>query len=137
MFENSSHPRTAKMAALAVIAAAAMFVPTAASASVSRTASFQSSRGAPPASPEVTNAKSAATLLMASYDPEKAWWPSSWWNSAVALQNVEECMLRTRNRSYLSQVDNTFEKDKGAFPAGELSGDPLLGDFTSRALDDS
>ena len=30
MFENSSHPRTAKMAAIAVIVAAAMFVPTAA-----------------------------------------------------------------------------------------------------------
>lgn len=135
MFENSSHPRTAKMAALAVIAAAAMFVPTAASASVSRTTSFQSSRGAPPASPEVTNAKSAAGVLMASYDPEKAWWPSSWWNSAVALQTVEDYMLRTGDRSYLSQVDNTFEKDKGAFPAGELSGDPLLGDFTSRAID--
>ena len=31
MFENSSHPRTAKMAAIAVIVTAAMFVPTAAS----------------------------------------------------------------------------------------------------------
>jgi predicted alpha-1,6-mannanase (GH76 family) len=34
-------------------------------------------------------------------------------------------------------MDNTFEKDKGTFPAGELSGDPLLGNFTSRAIDDS
>ena len=54
-------------------------------------------------------------VLMASYDPEKALWPSSWWNSAVALQTIEDYMLRT----------------------GELLGDPLLGDFTSRAIDDS
>ena len=122
---------------VAVIAVAALITPAAASASVSRTTSSQPPRGAPPASPEVTNAKSAVTLLMASYDPEKAWWPSSWWNSAVALQTVEDYMLRTGDRSYLSTVDNTFEKDKGAFPAGALSGDPLLGDFTSRAIDDS
>lgn len=120
-----------------VIAVAALITPAAASASVSRTTSSQPPRGAPPASPEVTNAKSAVTLLMASYDPEKAWWPSSWWNSAVALQTVEDYMLRTGDRSYLSTVDNTFEKDKGAFPAGALSGDPLFGDFTSRAIDDS
>ncbi|MBV8158061.1 MAG: glycoside hydrolase family 76, partial [Dyella sp.] len=38
---------------------------------------------------------------------------------------------------YLGELDNTFEKDKGVFPAGVLSGDPLLGNFTSRAIDDS
>ncbi|HUB88297.1 MAG TPA: glycoside hydrolase family 76 protein, partial [Dyella sp.] len=41
------------------------------------------------------------------------------------------------DRRYLGQLDNTFEKDKGVFPAGVLSGDPLLGNFTSRAIDDS
>jgi rhamnogalacturonyl hydrolase YesR len=46
-------------------------------------------------------------------------------------------MQRTGDRRYLGQLDNTFEKDKGAFPAGVLSGDPLLGNFTSRAIDDS
>ncbi len=87
--------------------------------------------------PSVTRAKTAADVLMSSYDPVKAWWPSSWWNSAVALQTVIDYMQRTGDRSYLAQVDNTFEKDKGAFPAGVLSGDPLLGNFTSRAIDDS
>lgn len=53
---------------------------------------------------------------MASYNSEKAWWPSSWWNSAVALQTIEHYMLHTGDRSYLSQVDNTFEVDNAAFP---------------------
>jgi predicted alpha-1,2-mannosidase len=87
--------------------------------------------------PPVARAKLATDVLMSSYDPGKAWWPSSWWNSAVALQTVEDYMLRTGDRSYLAAVDNTFEKDKGPFPAGVLSGDPLLGNFTSRAIDDS
>ena len=79
----------------------------------------------------------AADVLMASYDPDKAWFPSSWWNSAVALQTIGDYMQRTGDRRYLGQLDNTFEKDKGVFPAGVLSGDPLLGNFTSRAIDDS
>jgi predicted alpha-1,2-mannosidase len=87
--------------------------------------------------PSVARAKAAAAVLMRDYDPVKAWWPSSWWNSAVAMQTIEDYMQRTGDRSYLAQVDNTFEKDKGTFPAGVLSGDPLLGNFTSRAIDDS
>ncbi|MEV6285024.1 glycoside hydrolase family 76 protein [Kribbella sp. NPDC051770] len=79
----------------------------------------------------------AADVLMSSYEPVKAWFPSSWWNSAVALQTVGDYMQRTGDRRYLPQLDNTFEKDKGVFPAGYLSGDPLLGNFTSRAIDDS
>jgi predicted alpha-1,6-mannanase (GH76 family) len=74
---------------------------------------------------------------MDSYDPVKAWWPSSWWNSAVALQTIGDYMQRTGDRRYVSELDNTFEKDKGVFPPGVLSGDPLLGNFTSRAIDDS
>jgi predicted alpha-1,6-mannanase (GH76 family) len=85
----------------------------------------------------VARARVAADVAMSSYDPEKAWFPSSWWNSAVALQTVGDYMQRTGDRRYLDQLDNTFEKDKGAFPAGVLSGDPLLGNFTSRAIDDS
>ncbi|MEP7184323.1 MAG: glycoside hydrolase family 76 protein [Rhodanobacter sp.] len=85
----------------------------------------------------VARSRVAADVLMSSYDPAKAWFPSSWWNSAVALQTVGDYMQRTGDRRYLGQLDNTFEKDKGAFPAGVLSGDPLLGNFTSRAIDDS
>ena len=82
-------------------------------------------------------ARVAADVLMGSYEPNKAWFPSSWWNSAVALQTIGDYMQRTGDRRYLGQLDNTFEKDKGVFPAGYLSGDPLLGNFTSRAIDDS
>jgi len=85
----------------------------------------------------VARARVAADVLMASYDPNKAWFPSSWWNSAVALQTIGDYMQRTGDRRYLAQLDNTFEKDKGVFPGGVLSGDPLLGNFTSRAIDDS
>jgi predicted alpha-1,6-mannanase (GH76 family) len=85
----------------------------------------------------VARARVAADVLMSSYDPDKAWFPSSWWNSAVALQTIGDYMQRTGDRRYLAQLDNTFEKDKGVFPAGVLSGDPLLGNFTSRAIDDS
>ncbi|APG05525.1 glycoside hydrolase family 76 [Luteibacter rhizovicinus DSM 16549] len=85
----------------------------------------------------MARARVAADVLMNSYEPDKAWFPSSWWNSAVALQTVGDYMERTGDRRYLGQLNNTFEKDKGVFPAGVLSGDPLLGNFTSRAIDDS
>lgn len=101
------------------------------------------SAGAAPAASAATGptatarARVAADEVMSSYEPNKAWFPSSWWNSAVALQTVGDYMERTGDRRYLPQLDNTFEKDKGVFPAGYLSGDPLLGNFTSRAIDDS
>ena len=85
----------------------------------------------------MARARVAADVLMSSYDPDKAWFPSSWWNSAVALQTIGDYMQRTGDRRYIGQLNNTFEKDKGVFPAGVLSGDPLLGNFTSRAIDDS
>ncbi|MDX6265066.1 MAG: hypothetical protein QOH84_6754, partial [Kribbellaceae bacterium] len=92
----------------------------------------------PPTGPAATaRARVAADELMSSYEPSKAWFPSSWWNSAVALQTIGDYMERTGDRRYLPQLDNTFEKDKGVFPPGYLSGDPLLGNFTSRAIDDS
>ncbi|WP_435735997.1 GH92 family glycosyl hydrolase [Cellulosimicrobium sp. PMB13] len=87
--------------------------------------------------PAAQHAASAASTLMSDYDPEKAWWPSSWWNSAVATHTVIDYMSRTGDLSYLEQMDRTFERNKAPFPAGEMSGDELLGNFTSRAIDDS
>ncbi|GAA1885416.1 glycoside hydrolase family 76 protein [Lapillicoccus jejuensis] len=84
-----------------------------------------------------SDAQAAADVLMTSYDPVKAWFPSSWWNSAVALQTVGDYMQRTGDRRYLPELERTFTQDQGAFPAGYLSGDPLLGNFTSRAIDDT
>ncbi|GAA1487653.1 glycoside hydrolase family 76 protein [Brachybacterium sacelli] len=98
---------------------------------------------APPTPPHADGAQAlararvAADVLMADYDQNKAWFPSSWWNSAVALQTVGDYMLRSGDRRYLDQLDHTFERNKGPFPAGELSGDELYGNFTSRAIDDS
>jgi predicted alpha-1,6-mannanase (GH76 family) len=85
----------------------------------------------------LARARVAADVLMQSYDPAKAWWPSSWWNSAVAMQTIGDYMQRTGDRRFVPEMDNTFEKDKGVFPPGVLSGDPLLGNFTSRAIDDT
>jgi predicted alpha-1,6-mannanase (GH76 family) len=85
----------------------------------------------------VARARVAADVLMSSYDPVKAWFPSSWWNSAVALQTIGDYMQRTGDRRYVGPLDDTFVKDQGVFPAGVLSGDPLLGNFTSQAMDDS
>ena len=90
--------------------------------------------GAADGATAVARARVAADQLMSSYEPNKAWFPSSWWNSAVALQTIGDYMQRTGDRRYLPQLDNTFEKDKGKFPAGYLSGDELLGNFTSRAI---
>ncbi|MGP9681213.1 MULTISPECIES: glycoside hydrolase family 76 protein [unclassified Brachybacterium] len=98
---------------------------------------------APPELPRVrgdealARARVAADVLMGDYDQNKAWFPSSWWNSAVALQTIGDYMLRSGDRRYLDQLDHTFERNKGPFPAGELSGDELYGNFTSRAIDDS
>ncbi|APX32035.1 glycoside hydrolase family 76 [Brachybacterium sp. P6-10-X1] len=98
---------------------------------------------APPGPPRahgpqaLARARVAADVLMGDYDQDKAWFPSSWWNSAVALQTVGDYMLRSGDRRYVAQLDHTFERNKGPFPAGELSGDEIYGNFTSRAIDDS
>ncbi len=79
----------------------------------------------------------AADALMWSYDPYNAWWPSSWWNSAVALTSVIDYTRQTGDTGYLWIVDHTFQVNRVAFPAGARSSDQIDGDFISQATDDS
>jgi len=85
----------------------------------------------------VARARVATEVLLDSYDEQKAWFPSSWWNSAVALQTIGDYMRRTGDRSYVDELDHSFETNKGPFPAGERSTDEIYGNFTSRAIDDA
>ncbi|GAB3913803.1 hypothetical protein GCM10011575_19340 [Microlunatus endophyticus] len=123
--------RALRAALLGLVALAVCLVPAAAAHA------SPAKKTTPSASTAVARARVAADVLMSSYDPDKAWFPSSWWNSAVALETIGDYMQRTGDKRYLPQLENTFEKDQGTFPAGVLSGDPLLGNFTSRAIDDS
>ncbi len=82
-------------------------------------------------------ASAAADALMWSYDPYNAWWPSSWWNSSVALTSVIDYIRQTGDTRYSWIVDHTFQVNKVTFPAGVRSTDPIQGDFISQATDDS
>lgn len=88
------------------------------------------------ARPSVDHAAAAADALAYSYDPYTAWWPSSWWNSAVAITTVVDYQRTTGDTRYTWMIDRTFEVNKGAFAAGVKSGDELPGGFVSRAIDD-
>ncbi|GAB3608320.1 hypothetical protein GCM10027414_04450 [Humibacter ginsengiterrae] len=123
----------AALAVISIVLAGALSANAANAASVAHTG-LPPQAGAPTA---IAKARVAAEVLMQSYDQSKAWFPSSWWNSAVALQTIGDYMQRTGDRRFVPELDNTFEKDKGVFPGGVLSGDPLLGNFTSQAIDDS
>lgn len=79
----------------------------------------------------------AADALMWSYDPYNAWWPSSWWNSAVALTGVIDYIRLSGDSTYTWIVDHTFQVNRVAFPAGARSSDQIDGDFISQATDDS
>lgn len=79
----------------------------------------------------------AADALMWSYDPYTAWWPSSWWNSAVALMSVIDYTRASGDTSYQWIIDRTFQVNKAAFPAGARSSDAIQGDFISQATDDT
>jgi hypothetical protein len=89
------------------------------------------------ARPSTARGAAAADALMYSYDPNTAYWPSSWWNSAVALATVIDYMRQTGDTRYQWIVDRTYQVDKAAFPAGARSSDPIEGDFISRATDDA
>jgi hypothetical protein len=89
------------------------------------------------ARPAASPAAGAADALMYSYDPNTAYWPSSWWNSAVALATVIDYMRQTGDTRYLWIVDRTYQVDRVSFPAGARSSDPIDGDFISRATDDA
>ncbi|MET7424729.1 glycoside hydrolase family 76 protein [Dactylosporangium sp. NPDC005555] len=89
------------------------------------------------ARPSANRAAAMADALMYSYDPNTAWWPSSWWNSAVALRTVIDYTRRTGDNRYLWTVRRTFDVNRVAFPAGARSSDPIDGHFISRSIDDS
>lgn len=87
--------------------------------------------------PAPTRARAAADTLMASYDPYDGWWPSSWWNSAATLTSLIGFARTTGTHDYDWAVARTFERNKGAFPAGGRGSDAIEGHFISRSIDDS
>jgi hypothetical protein len=89
------------------------------------------------ARPAFDRAAAAADALLWGYRPDTAWWPSSWWNSAVAVTTVMDWMKRTGRTDYRWIVDRTFAVNRVAFPAGVKSSDPIEGHFISRAIDDA
>jgi predicted alpha-1,6-mannanase (GH76 family) len=88
------------------------------------------------ARPNVDHVAAAADALAYSYDPYTAWWPSSWWNSAVAIDTVAQYQQTTGDTEYAWMIDRMFEVNKASFPADVKSTDPLPGNFVSRAIDD-
>lgn len=68
----------------------------------------------------IARARVAAQALMSRYDPVKAWWPSSWWNSAVAIETVGDYTQRTGDRRFLAQIDHTYETYKGQFTTSAI-----------------
>ncbi|WP_306207053.1 glycoside hydrolase family 76 protein [Actinoplanes sp. RD1] len=89
------------------------------------------------ARPAGDRAAAAADALMWAYQPDTAWWPSSWWNSADAVTALMTWMKRTGRSDYRWIVDRTFTVNQGAFPAGVKSSDAIEGHFISRAIDDA
>ncbi|MER7282504.1 glycoside hydrolase family 76 protein [Dactylosporangium sp. NPDC000244] len=89
------------------------------------------------ARPSSARLRAAADALMYSYDPYPAWYPSSWWNSAVALSTVIQYIRRTGDQTYTWAVKRTFDVNRVAFPAGARSSDPVDGHFISRSIDDT
>ncbi|MGW6015484.1 glycoside hydrolase family 76 protein [Streptomyces sp. NPDC055210] len=89
------------------------------------------------ARPAPTRARGAADALMASYRTDEGWWRSSWWNSAVALTTIVEFAEQSGRHDYDWAIARTYEQNRGVFPAGGRSSDPIEGHFISRAIDDA
>jgi hypothetical protein len=89
------------------------------------------------ARPANDRAAAAADALMYAYQPDTAWFRSSWWNSAVAVTALMDWMKRTGRADYRWIVDRTFEVNRVAFPAGVKSSDAVQEHFLSRAIDDA
>src|SRR5262249_41550534 len=89
------------------------------------------------ARPTTVRSAAAADALVYSHDPNTAWWPSSWWNTAASLTTLIDYMKATGDHKYLWVVDRTFQVNKGTFAAGVKSSDPIEGNFESRAIDDT
>jgi predicted alpha-1,6-mannanase (GH76 family) len=89
------------------------------------------------ARPSDVRASAAADALMYSYDPNNAWWPSSWWNSASALTSLIDYLRASGSTEYDWVIAQTFTVNRVAFPAGARGTDPIQGDFISDAIDDS
>ncbi len=83
--------------------------------------------------PASSESSAAADVLMSSYDPTAGWWPSSWWNTAATLT----ALIDHGDAQYDWAIARTFDQNKGTFPAGGRSSDPIEGNFISRAIDDS
>lgn len=84
-----------------------------------------------------TRADTAVDALMWWYDPYTAWWPSSWWNSAVAVTTVIDYLIAGGRTDHAWIVNRTFVVNRVPFPAGQRSTDPVEGNFISRAIDDA
>jgi predicted alpha-1,6-mannanase (GH76 family) len=89
------------------------------------------------ARPSDVRTAAAADALMYSYDPNNAWWPSSWWNSASTLTSLINYLRASGSTKYDWVIGQTFTVNRVAFPAGVRSGDPIQGDFISSAIDDT
>ncbi len=89
------------------------------------------------ARPAPTRARGAADALMASYRTDEGWWRSSWWNSAVAVTSLIDFAEQSGRHDYDWAIARTFEQNRGVFPAGGRSSDPIEGHFISRAIDDA
>ncbi|KAH8174910.1 glycosyl hydrolase family 76 domain-containing protein [Sarocladium implicatum] len=89
------------------------------------------------ARPNLDHAAAATDALMYDLQIYTAWWLSSWWNSAVATHTIIEYMLYSGDEQYLWLVDRSYTINRLPYAAGTKSGDELLGEFLSRAIDDA